>query len=183
MPIQRTDLRAYQESIVARLAAAQAGAAVPALLGFESGGTHWLIDLPAAGEVLPLPAFSPVPLTRPWFLGLANVRGELESIVDFSVFCGGPPTPLGKSARLLRIGTLGGGNAALLVARVHGLKRTDALQAETAEESSAGWRGAAYADAQGVRWHRLEPAPLLADPGFLDAALPHAALPHAGAHP
>lgn len=174
MPSQRTDLRAYQESIAARLAAAQAGAAVPALLGFESGGTHWLIDLPAAGEVLPLPAFSPVPLTQPWFLGLANVHGELEGIVDFSVFCGGAPTPCGKAARLLRIGARAGGNVALLVARVHGLKRTDALAAEAAEGSADGWRGPECIDAQGVRWRRLEPAALLADPRFLDAALPQA---------
>jgi twitching motility protein PilI len=171
MPIQRTDLRAYQESIAARLAAAQAGAAVPALLGFESGGHNWLIDLTAAGEVLPLPAFSPVPLTQPWFIGLANVRGELEGIVDFSVFCGDAPTPCGKAARLLRIGARSGANTALLVARVHGLKRADALQAETVEEPSGGWRGAVFADAQGVRWRRLDPAQLLADPGFIDAAL------------
>jgi twitching motility protein PilI len=170
MPIQRTDLRAYQENIAARLAAAQAGAAVPALLGFESGGTHWLIDLPAAGEVLPLPAFSPVPLTQPWFLGLANVHGELEGIVDFSVFCGGPATPCAKAARLLRIGAPHGANTALLVSRVHGLKRTDALQAES--DASSGWRGPEFVDAQGVRWRRFEPAQLLADPQFNDAALP-----------
>lgn len=173
MPTKRTDLRAYQESIASRLAAAQAGAGVPALLGFESGGAHWLIDLPAAGEVLPLPAFAPVPLTHPWFLGLANVHGELQGIVDFSIFCGGPPTSCGKQARLLRIGSRADGKAALLVARVHGLKRADTLQAAAAEPAG-GWRGAPYADAQGIRWIRLDPARLLADPAFLDAALPAA---------
>lgn len=171
---KRIDLRAYQESIASRLAAAQAGAGAPALLGFEAGSTRWLIDLPAAGEVLPLPALSPVPLTQPWFAGLANVHGELQAVVDFSVFCGGPATPQGGAARLLRVGTRHGSNTALLVARIHGLKRSDTLFAAAAEEAgaAAGWRGATFTDTQGERWTRLELDPLFADPAFLDAALP-----------
>jgi twitching motility protein PilI len=170
---KRIDLRAYQESIASRLAAAQEGATVPALLGFEAGGTHWLVDLPAAGEVLPLPLLAPVPLTRAWFAGLANVHGELESVVDFSLFCGGPPTPREDAARLLRIGAKSGGNMALLVARVHGLKRADALFAADADagRAPAAWLGETYADTQGQRWTRLELDRLLADPLFLDAAL------------
>lgn len=167
---KRIDLRAYQESIAARLADAQAGAGTPALLGFESGGRHWLVDLPAAGEVLPLPAIAPVPLTQAWFAGLTNVHGELEGVVDFSVFCGGLPTPRDSAARLLRVGARAGNNVALLVARVHGLKRSDTLRADTAE-APAGWCGTAYTDTQGERWLRLEPTRLLADPALLDAAL------------
>lgn len=169
---KRIDLRAYQESIASRLAAAQAGGGVPALLGFESGGVRWLIDLPAAGEVLPLPALTAVPLTQAWFAGLANVHGELQSVVDFSVFCGGPPTPHDSAARLLRVGTRHGTNTALLVARVHGLKRSDSLFATEAEGTPApGWRGETFTDTQGEHWTRLDLEPLLADPTFLDAAL------------
>lgn len=171
---QRIDLRAYQDSIAARLAAAQAGVGIPALLGFEAGGRHWLIELPAAGEVLPLPALAPVPLTRPWFAGLASVHGELQAVVDFSVFCGGPPTPRDAAARILRIGARqGGGNAALLVARVHGLKRTDTLSAVADAAANAhDWCGATYSDNQGGCWTCLDPVQLLADPLFRDAALP-----------
>lgn len=174
---KRIDLRAYQESIAGRLAAAQDGAAVPALLGFEAGGALWLVDLPAAGEVLPLPPLAPVPLTRPWFAGLANVHGELESVVDFSLFCGGPATPREGGARLLRIGAKSGANLALLVARVHGLKRADALFAAAAEPAlpAAAWRGDCYADTQGQHWTHLELDRLLNDPQFLDAALPETA--------
>lgn len=176
---QRIDLRAYQESIADRLAAAQDGAAAPALLGFEAGGALWLADLPAAGEVLPLPALTPVPLTHPWFAGLANVHGELEAVVDFALFCGSAPTPRESTARLLRIGAKNGGNIALLVARVHGLRRADTLSAAEADAAlpAAPWRGDRYADPQGRRWTRLELDRLLADPLFRDAALPDAAPP------
>jgi twitching motility protein PilI len=170
---KRIDLRAYQESIASRLAAAQAGGGVPALLGFAAGAQRWLIDLPAAGEVLPLPALTTVPLTQSWFAGLANVHGELQSVVDFSAFCGGPPTPRDSAARILRVGTRHGINAALLVTRVHGLKRSDTLFAADADEMpGAAWQGESFTDTQGLRWTRLELEQLLADPRFLDAALP-----------
>lgn len=172
MPIERIDLRAYQESIAARLAAAQENAGPPALLGFESGGECWLVDLPAAGEVLPVPALSFVPLTQPWFAGLASAHGDLQPVVDFSVFRGGPPTPRAGVARILRIGARHATRCALLVDRVHGLRRTDVLKPESAALPAAGWRGATFIDDRGERWIRLEPARLLADPVLLDAALP-----------
>lgn len=173
----RIDLAAYRASIAARLADAQAGAGIPALLGFESGGRRWLVELPEAGEVLPLPTLVSVPLTQPWFAGLASVHGELQAVVDFSLFCGGPPTPRDTAARLLRIGTRLGGNAALLVARVHGLKRTDMLCTTDAagRDDGCDWCGAVLADNQGERWMRLDPARLIADPAFRDAVLPDVA--------
>lgn len=176
---KRIDLRAYQESIASRLAAAQAGDGTPALLGFEANDTRWLIDLPAAGEVLPLPVVTPVPLTRAWFAGLTNVHGELSSVVDFSVFCGGAPTPREGSARLLCVGLRHGMSCTLLVARVFGLKRTDTLFiADDGAASTAAppWRGDLLTDTQGQRWARLEIDKLFVDPVFLDAALPDAAL-------
>lgn len=171
---KRIDLRAYQEAIATRLAAAQTSGGVTALLGFESGGRRWLIDLPAAGEVLPLPPLAPVPLTQPWFAGLTNVHGELQMVVDFAAFCGAPPTAQEGAARLLRVGSRQGSNLALLVARVHGLKRTDGLfaaEAEVAEPVRVPWQGEAFSDSQGMTWTRLESDSLLADPRLLDASL------------
>lgn len=178
---KRIDLRAYQENIASRLAAAQAGAAVPALLGVAAAGRRWLIDLPAAGEVLPLPTLAPltpVPLTQPWFAGLANVHGELHSVLDFAAFCGAAPTVRDSAARLLRVGARQGNPLALLVARVHGLKRTDSLfevapeMTAVAEEASVpAWQGVSFSDHQGLTWQRLELDRLLADPRLLDAAI------------
>ena len=38
--------------------------------------------------MIPVPPITPVPLTRPWFRGVANVRGNLYSVVDFAAFVG-----------------------------------------------------------------------------------------------
>ena len=35
-----------------------------------------------------MPAIATVPLTQPWFLGVANIRGNLYSVVDFAGFVG-----------------------------------------------------------------------------------------------
>ena len=170
---KRIDLRAYQESIASKLATAQAGGSAPALLGFQTGGQRWLIDLPAAGEVLPLPNLAPVPLTRSWFAGLASVHGELQAVVDFSIFCGGTATPRSPAARLLCVGPRFGSNAALLVERVHGLKRADVLfpADDDPADLATTWHGMAFTDTQGMRWTRLEVDHLLADPEFVQVGL------------
>ena len=57
-------------------------------LGLVSGGQNWLVRLGDAGEVLTVPTLVHVPLTQSWFVGLANIRGNLFSVVDFSGFGG-----------------------------------------------------------------------------------------------
>ena len=63
----------------------------------------WLVKLEEAGEVIPVPAMVPVPLTQPWFRGLANIRGNLFSVIDFAAYQGGEPTPATPDARLLLV--------------------------------------------------------------------------------
>ena len=81
----RSSLREFQERLARRLAEAS-GAERRGLLGFQCGGDNWVIELAEAGEILPPPPLSTVPLTRPWFRGLANVRGTLYGVVDFAAF-------------------------------------------------------------------------------------------------
>jgi len=69
-------------------------------LGVQAGTRNWLLKLDDAGEMLPLPEFSSVPLTKPWYLGLANIRGVLASIVDFGAFMGGEQTVRTPDCRL-----------------------------------------------------------------------------------
>src|SRR4030067_1031278 len=47
---------------------------------------NWLVDKVDISEVLPLPALTAVPFTRPWFRGVANVRGNLYSVVDMAAY-------------------------------------------------------------------------------------------------
>lgn len=169
---KRTSLREFQADLAARLASARRGQAVRALLGVESGGERWLVDLDDSGEVVPMPPLAPVPLTQAWFAGLANVRGMLYSVVDFAAFRGLEPTPRNADARLLLIGARHGVNSALLVDRTLGLKPVDTYAPLPADATAAAaWRGDTWADAHGGRWIRLLASRLLEDPTFMSVGI------------
>lgn len=168
---KRFSLREFQEDLSRRLVSARRGEVADALLGVLSGGERWLVELPDSGEVLPLPELSAVPRTRPWFAGVTSIRGALYSVVDFSAFRGGEPTPRDARARLLLVGVRHGVNSALLVDRTLGLKRSGEMTAEGAAAGPAAWAGDRYTDAQGQHWTRLRVKALLEDPHFLDVGL------------
>jgi twitching motility protein PilI len=138
------------------------------MLGVASGDAYWLLDLSDSGEVLPVPPLTSVPLTKPWFAGIANVRGTLYSVVDFAAYRGGQPTPRNANARLLLVGARHGINSALLVDRTLGLKGIDDLEPIAAEPGAPAWAGECRQDVQGRRWTQLHLKELFADPDFLD---------------
>src|SRR2546421_261199 len=85
---KQISLREFQQGLAQRLREAQTEAEPTSRLGVLAGGGNWLLKLDDAGEMLPLPEFSSVPLTKEWYLGLANIRGVLASIVDFAAVMG-----------------------------------------------------------------------------------------------
>ncbi|KAF0162739.1 MAG: twitching motility protein PilI [Rhodocyclaceae bacterium] len=179
---KRISLREFQRDLSERLVSARRGEGGQALLGIESGaddlpgGRHWLIDLADSGEVAPLPQLTPAPLTKPWFAGIANIRGVLYSVVDFSAWRGGAPTPINAQARLLLVGARHGINTALLIRRALGLRPQLQMHATADAGVPAGaaetpWLGGRFKDAQDVIWTQLRIPALLADPNYLDIAL------------
>ena len=175
---RRISLREFQQNLSTRLGSAQRGESSRALLGISSGhgeDSLWLFDLIDSGEVAPLTTLTPAPLTKNWFAGLANIRGALYGVVDFSVLRGGEATPLNADARLLLIGTRHGMNSALLVSRTLGLFAPESLTLTNTTiadcaTAAAPWRGNRYVDSAGAHWTRLRIPALLSDPGFLDIA-------------
>jgi len=165
---KRISLREFQESLAQRLTSAHRGEARRALLGVASGNDYWLLDLSDSGEVVPLPQLTSVPLTKPWFAGIANIRGTLYSVVDFSAFRGREPTRRNANARLLLVGARHGSNSALLVDRTLGLRSIDDLEPVPAADTESAWAGDVRQDAQGRKWTLLKLRELLADPAFLD---------------
>lgn len=170
MAKRRLSLREFQASLAERLASARRGETARALLGVISGKDHCLLDLSDSGEVLPLPPLTGVPLTKHWFAGVANVRGALYSVVDFSAFRGGEATPRNSDARLLLVGARHGINSALLVNRTLGLKSLAEMQEQAPADNAPAWSGARYVDASGQTWTRLQLKPLLDDPEFLNVS-------------
>ena len=74
-----------------------------------------------------------VPLTKPWFLGVANIRGRLYGMIDFGAFLTGRLTVRGGGARLVLLGTrFSDIRAGLMVNKVLGLRNlTDFTATET----------------------------------------------------
>jgi twitching motility protein PilI len=165
----KLSLRDYQLELSARLQRAQTDSRVASKLGLEVGGAVWLLDLTEAGEMIPVPPISAVPLARPWFRGVANIRGNLYSVTDFAAFLGGEATAITDQARLLLISDRFRTGCALLVGRSLGLRKSDELEPRAGGTGSK-WTRAEYTDAEGKRWRELNVPALVRDPEFLDVS-------------
>src|ERR1044071_8074829 len=97
----RLDLRSFQQELASRLAAKTTAQVESASLGIECRGERWLVRLSDADEVIAVPAIVPVPPPQRWFLGLADIRRNLFSVIDFAAFLGREPIVLGALSRLI----------------------------------------------------------------------------------
>jgi len=169
---KRISLHEFQAGLNRRLAEAR-DSRTSALLGIQAGKRNWLVDLTEAGEILAVPPLAPVPLARPWFRGLASVRGNLFGVIDFSAFHGDTPiAPVGQ-ARLLLVGVRHDLNCALLVTRALGLRSADDFEPLSGPaDAEQPWMGDQVQDAHGTPWTRLKVTELLHHARFLDAAQP-----------
>lgn len=172
----KVSLRQFQQDLAQRLSSAKTAPASSARLGVQCGISYWLIALEDAGEIVPVPELSPVPLSKLWYLGLANIRGSLFSVVDFSAFAGGEAIPRSADSRLILAAPRFGINAALLVSRMLGLRNARDLQQVSGEAqalASGSWVGRAWCEtlpgeAKATReWRELQFERLVESPDFL----------------
>src|SRR5688572_22339766 len=140
---QRLSLRDYQRELSERLRAPESGR-IASKLAVQAGADGWLVELTEAGEIIPVPPIAPVARARPWFRGVANVRGNLCSVVDFAAFLGGAASSLTEHSRVLLIGARYRTGAALLVERSLGLRNSAQLKEVTLEKNAEPWRRARY---------------------------------------
>ena len=172
----KLDLRVFQEELAARLASKTAAQVESSRLGLSAGGMQWLVRLADAGEVIPMPPLAAVPLTKPWFLGVANVRGNLYSVADFARFIGGGEDPGahagGAQARLLLFGPRAGDvRAGIAVPRVLGLRNLAELARTLPPADAKPWQGARWIDADGAAWQEIDLVRLAQDPSFLQVGV------------
>lgn len=165
---RRTGLREFQLSVAERLRTAATRATLSSKLGFQVGSANWFVALHQVSEVIPTPASVPVPLTQPWFRGVANVRGNLYSIVDFSAFQGGEPTPPGTERRVILVSDKLVAGAGLLVSRMLGLRNPEHFTAAERPAEANPWVGAVFKDASGATWQELDLARLAKERRFLE---------------
>jgi twitching motility protein PilI len=159
---RRSRLRQYQVQLLARMQAARTNSGERVnQLGVAIGLERYLLDLTAAGEIVSVAPVTAVPLTQAWYLGLANIRGNLVGVVDLARYLGLGETPAGTEARLVTFAPGLGMNCALLVTRVYGLRN--------AAEMTPG--GEQLRDGDGQDWTPLDLAALVREERFLQVGL------------
>jgi twitching motility protein PilI len=167
----KISLREFQEGLVSRIQNATQATVTSSRLGVQAGPENWLLDLTDASEVVPVPKLTPAPLTRPWFCGVANVRGNLYSVVDFSAYQGLESTPQNVESRLLLLNQRYLGNAALLVTRMLGLRNVDDFDNKEQQPATRSWISAQYRDKGGALWNQLDLARLVGQADFIQVGI------------
>ena len=165
---RRTGLREFQLSVAERLRTASARTAVASRLGFQVAGENWFVALHQVSEVIPVPAMVSVPLTHSWFRGVANVRGNLYSMIDFSAFQGGDPISAGMERRVILVSDRLVAGSGLVVSRMLGLRNPEQFNAAAKPANAPAWVAAAYTDAGGTRWLELDLPALTREQRFLE---------------
>ena len=159
---KRFSLREFQQNILDRIEQEEASTVRhAATLGVQLKDSLWLVEMQDISEVLPPPAVTPVPLTRPWYRGVANVRGNLYSISDLAYFMGLGETQGDSQTRVLLSNPKLDCNAGILVSRVLGLRDTTGWRREQIEGDEQ------FHDDQGQVWRKLNLAQLFQQPDFL----------------
>jgi twitching motility protein PilI len=167
---RQISLREFQQSLAQRLREAQATSEQSSRLGVQAGNSYWLLRLDETDEVLPLPEISPVPLTRPWYLGLANIRGLMANVVDFGAFMGHEPTARTPDCRLVLVADRFQSYSGLLISRMIGLRNLQNLEARDAPGATERkpWLGSVYRDTDGRTWNELDVGALVGNEHFLN---------------
>lgn len=158
---KRFSLREFQQNVLNRLQVQASAGDRITTLGVQIGESNWLVDMAEISEVLEMPALTPVPLTKPWYRGVANVRGNIYSITDLAAFFGQGASVQDAHSRVLLVGQKFSFNAGLLVTRVLGLR--DAKGWQHSEQDGM----ERYQDDGGQTWTRLNIKQLLQQPEFL----------------
>ena len=73
-------------------------------IAFRLGDEEFVAARTDVREILPMPEqLTRVPGAKPWLRGIANVRGQLLTIVDLKGFLGGGRTTVGRRTRALHL--------------------------------------------------------------------------------
>ncbi len=99
-------------------------------IGFRIGEHRFVSSIAEISEILMSPPpVTPVPATKPWLLGVANVRGNLVAVVDLKQFLFEQRTHVTDRTRVLLV-RQSGGSVGLLVDELLGQRNlTDADRA------------------------------------------------------
>ncbi len=173
---KREALRELQNRLAQRLQAALTEVPSVSWLAVQCGGFGVIFPLRTAGEIFTAAGVLPVPHTKPWFLGVANLRGGLHGVVDLAGFLGVRSRSLaldslGDQARLLSLNPSTGGHCAVLIDRLAGLRNPAQLtRLPDPPQARPAFAGSLYRDTQGQVWQEIDLAALAQQEQFLGIA-------------
>jgi twitching motility protein PilI len=177
---KRQSLRDLQERLAKRLSAARSEVATASWLAVEAGGRHYLLPLVQSGEIYPWATVQVVPYTKPWFVGVASLRGGLHGVVDLVRLVGrGNDEPLlakldervTSDARLVSMHAALGINAVLWIDRLLGLRSPPGFASlGDRPEGSPAYFARSLIDHQGTAWQELDLLALTSEPEFMAIA-------------
>jgi twitching motility protein PilI len=173
---RKTSLREFQQGVAQRLREAASRKTVLSTLGFQVGDDNWLVNLSDVSEVIPVPGIIPVPMTLPWYRGVANIRGKLYSIADFAAYQGHPAIGPGVDRRVVLVSEKLIEGSGFLVTRMLGLHDPAQFTPQTLDAGAARpWIKGLYRDAGGASWYELDLSGLARDTRFLEVGVVPAA--------
>ena len=165
---QAERLRAFQLQLLVRLRAAHhAAQSCEGRLGMMLGERRCLLDLRQAAVLAPVVSITPVPLSKDWYLGLADMCGSLINVIDLARFCGMASSVCDKRSRIIVLPASLAANSAFLVPRVLGVcsLRDMVLQPET-ESAPAIPFGRSYRAGDGLEWTEINFVTIVNDVRF-----------------
>lgn len=176
---KRQSLKELQERLAQRLTAAKTEAVTATWLAIEAGGRPYLLPLVQSGEIFPWSTVQAVPYTKPWYVGVANLRGGLHSVIDLAGILqhgAAPAAPrsaerVTSESRLVSLHSALGLNAVLWIDRLLGLRNPGAFSAlgdRPAEAPACVAR--VLIDTQGQAWQELDLQLFVSEPEFLAIA-------------
>ena len=140
---------------------------------FYLGDERLITPLSEIKEILNYPsAMTKVPGTKPWMLGIANIRGTLMPVVDLQLFLIGRKTDRGRRSRVL-VFELNNSLTGVLVGEMVGMRHFTKDSAVN-KNSVSGYfdRYVQYGfDQDGVTWPVFKLSELANDPAFQIAAI------------
>jgi len=138
---------------------------------FRLASHHLAVGITEVDEILPLPQATPVPGSRDWLLGMANVRGNLVTIVDLGWFLHESRTPITARTRLI-LTRLQGRYLGLVVDEVFGQRHfniRDMFEETPDDDALSSLVDQVFPHGE-ERWGRFRVSQLMSDPNFLDGS-------------
>lgn len=175
---KRQSLKDLQERLAQRLTAAKTEVSTASWLAVEAGGQRYLLPLVQSGEIFPWSPVQYVPYTKPWYVGVASLRGGLHGVVDLALLVSREARPaqsvderITSDARLVSLHAALGINAVLWIDRLLGL-RNPTMFSSLGErpEGAPVYFTNRLIDHQGLSWQELDLQALTAETEFMTIA-------------